>query len=150
MHLEPKRLHQATAAASASLTRLKSRKGRCHWDRTRRGCLHITPLCNTYRSCPFAVVLFDASATAIRYEAPASVMDGCIHLTQPAQSHFYSPVFEKNDNRLELRIAERFGFAACGQRCQVSNLAEVYSPEGGFLSRAPTRRSRSISPFSSC
>jgi len=29
------------------------------------------------------------------YKAPASVMDGCIHLIQPAQSHFYSSVFEK-------------------------------------------------------
>jgi hypothetical protein len=71
------------------------------------------------------VVLFDASATAMEYEAPASVMDACIHLIQPAQSHFYSPVFEKNDNRLELGIAERFGFAACGQRSQVSDLAEL-------------------------
>jgi len=38
---------------------------------------------------------FDASATALGYKAPALVMHGCIHLIQPPQSHFYSPVFEK-------------------------------------------------------
>ena len=82
-------------APKADFHGLKSWKVGCHWDRTRRGCLHITPLCNTYRSSPFAVVLFDALATAMGYKAPASVMDCCIHLIQPTQSHFYSPVFEK-------------------------------------------------------
>jgi hypothetical protein len=40
---------------------------------------------------------------------------------------------------LELRIAERFGFGASrGQRCQVTDLAQSYSQEGGLLS--PARR----------
>ena len=39
--------------------------------------------------------VIDASAAAPGYKAPASVMDGRIRLIQPAQSHFYSPVFEK-------------------------------------------------------
>src|SRR5437762_8625609 len=41
------------------------------------------------------MVSFEASAVALGYKAPALVMHGCIHLIQPANPYFYSPVFEK-------------------------------------------------------
>jgi len=41
------------------------------------------------------MVSFDTSATALGYKAPALVVHGCIHLIQPAHSHFI-PQFLKN------------------------------------------------------
>jgi len=40
------------------------------------------------------VALFGASATAMGYKAPASVMDGCIHLIQPG-GRIFIPRFSK-------------------------------------------------------
>src|SRR6266581_6988086 len=41
------------------------------------------------------MVPFDASATALGYKVPALVMRSCIHLIEPALSHFYSPSLKK-------------------------------------------------------
>src|SRR5438128_9254930 len=65
---------------------------------------------------------FDASVTTLGVQGSCLVMHGCIHLIQPAHSHFYSPVFKKRTggidfsssvsgtaliNRLIVRITDR-------------------------------------------
>jgi len=105
-------------------------------------------------------VLFDASATALGYKAPALVMHGCIHLIQPSQSYFYSPSSKKRlVDRLLLvgRAIKRTTFWGIWL-CQIGKLAALTARapnpnRPAILSSSPLSLAvvgRSCHPLASC